>query len=237
MKETKETKSDRFIRVVEARTNKAIKMIRLIGNCSDKKVYEYTPNQFELVFKALQRELVDAKAKYLTAKENKGRFSLSNPFCEENIPSKKVIYTHDEAAQIVDIMEESLTEYNICVPSPEDDEREPDDMIGLYGSTYDTLLNDVENNVIDFVDRIRSKEKETDSDEFIKEYTKIILSIFQDLLVRNRITVPPESSGSFGIFGNDRHTIELYLDVTLRALRAKALVCEEVIIDTFSGTC
>ena len=38
----KESKIDRFRRVAEARVNKIIKMIRLLGNCSGTGVYEYT---------------------------------------------------------------------------------------------------------------------------------------------------------------------------------------------------
>lgn len=38
----KESKIDRFRRVAEARVNKIIKMIRLLGNCSGTSVYAYT---------------------------------------------------------------------------------------------------------------------------------------------------------------------------------------------------
>ena len=41
----KESKIDRFRRVAEARVNKIIKMIRLLGNCSGTGVYEYTDTQ------------------------------------------------------------------------------------------------------------------------------------------------------------------------------------------------
>jgi hypothetical protein len=56
----------------------------------------------------------------------------------------KKIYTRDIAAEIVGLFEEVLSRYNISVPSPEDDDRDPDDMIGLYGSTYYDLLDTVE---------------------------------------------------------------------------------------------
>ena len=58
------------------------------------------------------------------------------------------IYTHDEAARILDAFEEVLSRYNIHVPSPEDDDRDDDNMIGLYGSTYSDLLDDVEDCLI-----------------------------------------------------------------------------------------
>lgn len=58
-------------------------------------------------------------------------------------------YTHDEAARIVELFEEILDEYNIHIPSPEDEEREPDNMVGLYGSTYSNLLDSVEEYLIE----------------------------------------------------------------------------------------
>ena len=58
------------------------------------------------------------------------------------------IYTHDEAARIIDMFEEVLSKYDIHVPSPEDDEREEDNMVGLYGSTYGDLLDKVEGHLI-----------------------------------------------------------------------------------------
>lgn len=68
------------------------------------------------------------------------------------------IYTHDEAARIVEKFEDVLAEYCIHVPSPEDDEREEENMVGLYGSTYWCLLDDVEEMLIDILDRKKSGE-------------------------------------------------------------------------------
>ena len=68
----------------------------------------------------------------------------------EVIPGKK-IYTHDEAARILDAFEEVLSRYDIHIPSPEDDEREPDNMVGLYGSTYSDLMDDIEGMLIDVI--------------------------------------------------------------------------------------
>lgn len=64
-----------------------------------------------------------------------------------------MIFTHDEAMLILEIFENVLMDYDICVPSPEDDERDNDDMVGLYGSTYSMLLDDVEKRIIDILDR------------------------------------------------------------------------------------
>ena len=150
---------------------------------------------------------------------------------------KNKLYTHDEATLIAGSLEEILEEYDICVPSAEDDEREEDNMIGLYGSTYSDFVDRIEDIVIDFAIRTSENKnsKEIYSDNWIEQYARSVMQTFEGLLVYNRITVPPKASGSFGIFGEDRKNAELYLDVTFRALREKAMRCDEIVTQVFSG--
>ena len=63
------------------------------------------------------------------------------------------IYTHDEAARIVEMFENILVENGISIPSPEDDDRDPDDNLGLYGSVYSDLLDEVENALVRIIIR------------------------------------------------------------------------------------
>ena len=72
----RESKSARFCRLAEARVNKIIKMIRLLGNCSGKAVYQYDSEQVEEIFAAIQFELDAARRRFYTEKR---RFSLSKP--------------------------------------------------------------------------------------------------------------------------------------------------------------
>ena len=74
----KESKIDRFRRVAEARVNKIIKMIRLLGNCSGTGVYEYTDTQVAYIFPALQSELDKAKRRFRKPLLGKHRFSLTD---------------------------------------------------------------------------------------------------------------------------------------------------------------
>lgn len=67
----------------------------------------------------------------------------------------KKVYTHDEATRILDMFDDVLSHYDIHVPSPEDDEREPDNMVGLYGSTYSELLDEVEELIIKIIEAAR----------------------------------------------------------------------------------
>ena len=50
----KETKNARFRRVAEARVNKIIRMLRLLGNCSGTNTYAYDADAVEQIFTALQ---------------------------------------------------------------------------------------------------------------------------------------------------------------------------------------
>lgn len=59
-----ETKREKFVRIAEARTNKIIKMIQLLGNCSNQGLYEYTTKDVNKIFSAIQTELDEAKKRY-----------------------------------------------------------------------------------------------------------------------------------------------------------------------------
>lgn len=61
------------------------------------------------------------------------------------------IYTHDEAARIVELFEDVLCAHNMKVPSPEDDQRDEDNAAALYGSTYSDLLDEVEDVLLELL--------------------------------------------------------------------------------------
>ena len=73
----KETKREKFVRIAEARTNKIIDMIQLLGNCSNKNQYEYTQKDVNKIFNAIQVELDEAKKRYSKQDSQKGsKFTL-----------------------------------------------------------------------------------------------------------------------------------------------------------------
>ena len=67
----KETKRERFVRIAEARTNKILNMIRLLGNCASKNNYEYSDEDIKQIFNAIEKELRAAKAKFSGQDEEK----------------------------------------------------------------------------------------------------------------------------------------------------------------------
>lgn len=72
----KETKRDRFVRIAEARTNKILEMLRLLGNCSSKSNYEYTDEDIKKIFNALEKEMKNTKNKFLGLDTKEEKFTL-----------------------------------------------------------------------------------------------------------------------------------------------------------------
>lgn len=71
-----ETKNEKFVRIAEARTNKIIDMIRLLGNCSNKATYDYSKDDVKKIFTAIDNELKAAKAKFDSSSEDSIKFKL-----------------------------------------------------------------------------------------------------------------------------------------------------------------
>lgn len=57
-------KRDRFVRLAIKRVNRAIRDIRLIGNLSNRSVYEFGDDDARKIIRALQKELETLKARF-----------------------------------------------------------------------------------------------------------------------------------------------------------------------------
>lgn len=57
-------KREKFIELAEARVTRALRDLRLIGNLSNRSAYAYTEDDVRKMFKALQKELEAARAKF-----------------------------------------------------------------------------------------------------------------------------------------------------------------------------
>lgn len=69
-------KRERFKKVAEQRTNKVLKMIELLGNCSNKNNYEYTEEEIKKIFNAIDSQLNETKSKFKNIKEKNNKFTL-----------------------------------------------------------------------------------------------------------------------------------------------------------------
>ncbi len=64
-------KKIKFIELANTRVNKALSIIRLIGNLANRAHYDYTPDQAKQVIGALEKEIKTIKEKFTTNKHRK----------------------------------------------------------------------------------------------------------------------------------------------------------------------
>lgn len=74
---SRETKRTRFVRIAEARTNRILDQLRLLGNCSNKNNYEYADEDIKKIFRAIDQEVKNVKAKFDGEDAENKKFTLS----------------------------------------------------------------------------------------------------------------------------------------------------------------
>jgi hypothetical protein len=63
----------KFVQLAEARVNKALKDIQLIGNLSNRSNYDYTDEDVDAIFRALGHEIAACKKRFeLSKRKNAG---------------------------------------------------------------------------------------------------------------------------------------------------------------------
>lgn len=72
------SKRERFEKVASTRVQKVIDMLGLLGNCANPNNYEYTNDDVEKMFGAINKALKEARAAYTSAqsKEEKKSFKF-----------------------------------------------------------------------------------------------------------------------------------------------------------------
>ena len=64
-----ETKREKFLRLVTQRTKEVLGRLRILGNCANRQIYDYTESDIKKIFSAIEEQLKDVKAKFTTVKE------------------------------------------------------------------------------------------------------------------------------------------------------------------------
>ena len=70
-----ESKGEAFVRIAEKRTNRVLNSLRLLGQCSNRRSYAYTPEQVNKIFKEIRNGVNMAELKF-KADINKKAFKL-----------------------------------------------------------------------------------------------------------------------------------------------------------------
>ena len=65
---TIEEKHKKFLELAQPRTNKVLDAIRVLSNCSSRVNYEYSQEEVDRIFDAIQNELNNARAKFAPKK-------------------------------------------------------------------------------------------------------------------------------------------------------------------------
>ena len=76
MSKTEENRHSRFKRLAEARTEKVLDMLDLIGNLSNKSFYDYSDDEIKTIFAAIEKAVKENKDKFNKNKKKKRRFTL-----------------------------------------------------------------------------------------------------------------------------------------------------------------
>ncbi len=59
-----ENSKERFKRLATSRTNTVLKRLKILGNCSNRNVYEYNEEDIEKIFSVIERKVKEVKAKF-----------------------------------------------------------------------------------------------------------------------------------------------------------------------------
>lgn len=73
---SKVDKKGNFKRIAEARTNKLLDALVLLGNLSNKSYYEYSQEQVDAMFDAIQEELDNQRKRFSEEEHKKRKFRL-----------------------------------------------------------------------------------------------------------------------------------------------------------------
>ena len=61
---TTEHPRDRFKRLATNRTNVVLKRLKVLGNCSNRSIYEYDEQDIDKIFSEIERKVKETKAKF-----------------------------------------------------------------------------------------------------------------------------------------------------------------------------
>jgi len=74
--EVKESKAELFIRLAKPRTQKVLKAMKILGNCSNRNNYEYTESQVDSISNAIENAVIDLLQKFKTKDSEIDEFEL-----------------------------------------------------------------------------------------------------------------------------------------------------------------
>lgn len=71
-----ESKRERFIRIAAKRTQHVLERVRILGNCANRSVYEYSSDDVDKIFAAIEEELQDTRRRFKDRKKRTDEFKF-----------------------------------------------------------------------------------------------------------------------------------------------------------------
>jgi CRISPR/Cas system-associated exonuclease Cas4 (RecB family) len=62
----RKSRRERFVQVAEKRTNAVLKKLQVLANCANRQSYEYTEEDVEKIFRAIEEQVAISRAKFRT---------------------------------------------------------------------------------------------------------------------------------------------------------------------------
>lgn len=59
-----ETKKERFKRLASLRTNTVLQRLKILGNCSNRQIYDYSKDEVDKIFDEISRNLREVRARF-----------------------------------------------------------------------------------------------------------------------------------------------------------------------------
>ena len=67
MSTASQKKQEAFKRLAAQRTNAVLEKLRILGNCSNRQLYDFTDEDIAKIFRAIDKELRSVKAKFMNS--------------------------------------------------------------------------------------------------------------------------------------------------------------------------
>ncbi len=76
MNKKNESRRERFQRLASKRTSAVLEKLRVLGNCSNKSLYDYSDDEVRKIFCAVESELKATRLKFQITRSRKKSFQL-----------------------------------------------------------------------------------------------------------------------------------------------------------------
>ena len=72
----KKANRDRFVRIAEGRVNRTLDALDSLGNCANRRNYDYTDADVKKIFNTIEKKVEETKLMFQAPSEIKKRFTL-----------------------------------------------------------------------------------------------------------------------------------------------------------------